>query len=167
MKAILNLLFLSLLSWSVWAESSHYSIQVVSAQSPNLADYSLLSEFGSIYTEHVNNNTVRVKVGSYFKREEAEMALKKIRKQGFPDAFLSAYSEKITALPKKAPEPQITIKKTMPTEVPSALKQVKKPPSSRPSWSNLTPEQKRNVVYLDGILHLRVNDDFIPLSKKH
>lgn len=157
-----------LLSWNVLADSSYYSIQVISAQSPNLSDYNKLSEFGSIYTEHTRGSAVRVKVGSYFKRENAEIALRKIRERGFPDAFISAYSEKTRPLPKKLSRPLPILEEISDTEKLKTPKLEKKPsPLSPPMWSKLTPEQKRNVVYLDGILHLRVNDDFIPLSREY
>ena len=32
-------------------------------------------------------------------------------------------------------------------------------------WKMLTPEQQKNLVYLDGELHVKNGDDFIPLSQ--
>jgi len=72
-------------------ETPVYAIQLESSRKPHLADYALISEYGTLYTYRPRGTQglVRVRMGYYHSRAEAEAALEKIRAQGFSDAYLS------------------------------------------------------------------------------
>lgn len=139
------------------ADNSQFSIQVVASESPDLANFKELLEFGSPYIENTDNSLVRVKVGSFSSRVNAEKALEKIRNKGFKDAFISSYTGKAVTFAEKKIIPTTIIKK-------ASYGNKLADPETTKGWAKLSEGQKKNVVYLDGILHLHVDGDFIPLS---
>lgn len=68
-----------------------YAIQLESSRTPHLADYEVISEYGTLYTYRPRGaqGLVRVRMGYYRSRAAAGAALEKIRAQGFSDAYLS------------------------------------------------------------------------------
>ncbi|MFZ1704012.1 MAG: hypothetical protein WAT79_06675 [Saprospiraceae bacterium] len=55
---------------------------------PNLSKFSSLIEFGNIYKMEVNQ-LIKVRLGYFMERNEAEEVLKKVRRKGFGDAFMT------------------------------------------------------------------------------
>ncbi len=182
MNTRLIFLFLLTTSLNVLAENSLFSIQITATEAPNLTFYKETTGFDTLYSEETKSGLVRIKLGSYTSRKEAERDLTKIKNKGFPDAFVTSYTgKKLIKSAKLKKSPLISRKKTTiinkPKEnavlSPSSNEEVTisepkenklLPPSSSPAWSKLTEAQKRNVVYVDGILHLHEGDKFIPLS---
>ncbi len=171
MKTGLTFLFLLATSWNVLAENTRFSIQIAASEAPNLAFYKESTGFTSLYAEETSAGLVRIKLGSYINRKEAEKALVKVKSKGFSDAFITAYTGKKSGISSIKPKKSLSIAEhldedNVDEEVTINEPQENKllPPSSSPAWSKLTAEQKRNVVYVDGILHLHEGDEFIPLS---
>ena len=179
-RLILLVLFTS--SLNVLAENSLFSIQITATETPNLTFYKKTTGFDTLYSEETKSGLVRIKLGSYISRKEAEKDLKKIKNKGFPDAFVTSYTGKKLIKPAKLEKSTLISNKKItvinkPTKnavlSPSSDEEITisepkenklLPPSSSPAWSKLTEAQKRNVVYVDGILHLHEGDKFIPLS---
>jgi len=160
-----KLIFLLLLSasWNAYTENSPLSIQITATEAPNLAFFKESTGFESLYTEETESGLVRIKLGAYVSKKDAEKDLNEIKNKGFPDAFITSYTGKETikpaAKPKKTPpilDEEIAINEPQENKL--------LPPSSSPAWSKLSEAQKRNIVYVDGILHLHEGDKFIPLS---
>lgn len=163
METRLIFLFLLATSWNVLAENSLFSIQIAATEAPNLTFYKESTGFDTLYAEETKSGLIRIKLGSYLSWEEAELDLTKIKEKGFPDAFITAYTgQKQTVKSTKTEPPAPVPDEDITINEPKENKLL--PPSSSPAWSKLTDEQKRNVVYVDGILHLHEGDKFIPLS---
>ena len=58
---------------------------------PNVSRFGTLVQFGNIYKMNVNR-LIKIRLGYYTERKEAEEALKSVRKKGFPDAFITRES---------------------------------------------------------------------------
>ncbi len=156
MKTIITSLLLLTASWNTLADSSHFSIQIAATQDANLARFREVTEFGTLSTEETGNGLIRVKIGSFKSRAEAELVLQNIQAKGFTEAFITSPANQTASLP------ETSIASVSANAEPQ--KDSTAIPESSPAWSRLSEEQKRNVVYLDGVLHLRVNGEFIPLS---
>ena len=158
MKTIITSLLLLTASWNTLADSSHFSIQIAATQDADLTRFREITEFGKLSTEETGSGLIRVKVGSFKSRADAERALQNIRAKGFAEAFITSPSIKVTSPPKNTETETVNSTPIKPQDNDVVI------PEATPAWSRLTEEQKRNVVYLDGVLHLRVNGEFIPLS---
>ncbi len=66
-----------------------FFIQLASTSNlePNLSKYGNLVQFGDIYKMTVNN-VIKIRLGYFTERKDAEEALKNVRKNGFKDAFI-------------------------------------------------------------------------------
>jgi tetratricopeptide (TPR) repeat protein len=60
----------------------------VSASKPNYQSFKSLLKYGNIYKTHLNN-AVKVRLGYYNERKEAEDVLRKVREKGYKDAFIA------------------------------------------------------------------------------
>lgn len=166
MKKIISLLLLLTASWITSADSTHFSVQVVATENPDLGHFREVTEFGSLYTEKTGEGLVRVKVGLYPSRGEAEQALRGVQAKGFSGAFITPATEQPATLPADGNIGSSTLvtNEITPDETLLQSESSQIIPEQLPAWGRLTEEQKRNVVYLDGVLHLRKNGEFIPLS---
>ena len=157
MKTKLIFLFLLTASWGALAGDAQFSIQVAAVkEASKLAFFKESTGFDSLYTEETESGLVRIKLGAYRSREEAEKDLLSIKRKGFPQAFITANTEEPTV---KSP-----IIYSKPHAINEPIKNDRTDPSASPVWSTLTEVQKRNVVYVDGVLHLHEGGKFIPLS---
>lgn len=59
----------------------------VSQLEPNISKYRPLIQYGNIYKMNVGN-LIKIRLGYFTERKEAEEALKNVRRSGFPDAFI-------------------------------------------------------------------------------
>jgi len=68
-----------------------YAVQLESSRKPNLNDYNSIRDLGTIYTYQgaQNKGLTRVRIGYYTSRKSAARIQKKIRVQGFPDAYIT------------------------------------------------------------------------------
>lgn len=158
MKTKLIFLFLITASWSALAGNALFSIQVAAVKDASkLAFFKQSTGFDTLYTEETENGLVRIKLGAYGSREEAKKDLLTIKRKGFPQAFVTTNTEQKTIKP-----PVVHSKPR--AAISESIKDNRLAPSASPAWSTLTEEQKQNVVYVDGVLHLRKGGEFIPLS---
>lgn len=153
MKFKLFFILLLSVSFNSFADAHRFSIQILASESPDIEALRASGGFDELYTEETGFGLTRVKVGAYSSRGEAERDLSNVKEKGFPDAFITSSSNQKSA--------QVM------TSVPTPLSSNSSPLSHQqsPGWSKLTEEQKRNIVYLDGELHLHEGDEFIPLSR--
>lgn len=157
MKTKLIFLFLLTASWGALAGDAQFSIQVAAVkETSKLAFFKQSTGFDSLYTEETESGLVRIKLGAYRSREEAKKDLFVIKRKGFPQAFITANTRR--------PAVKSPIIYSKPHAISEPIKSDHPDPSSSPAWSTLTEVQKRNVVYVDGVLHLHEGGKFIPLS---
>ncbi len=77
-------------------EGEYYKIQLIAVthHNPNHPRYKKVRKLGDLQTEDVpGKKLVRVLMGDFFSREEAEEVLQKIREGGFPDAYIVKYRD--------------------------------------------------------------------------
>lgn len=159
MKTIVTLLFLFIISANSFADNNRLSIQIAATEKiPDLTYYKNITGLNSIYIDETQIGLFRVKAGSYETRADAEYALAKLKAKGLTGVFITPNTESVLKTGYKVPK----VSNSEVSTVSPAGQKVS--PSSMPIWKTLSAEQKRNIVYLDGILHLKENGKFIPLS---
>ena len=162
MKVITLFLMLFFAGFSVQADDVHvgegsYAIQLGAYKNPDMTIFSILDEYGTVYTVLSSDGLTRIKLGNYASRAEAEEVLKAIRNIGYRDAFLSSaggVDENIPMAEIISPAPSSS----------SYGREGYVNPESLPIWSKLSDYQRENVIYLDGVLHIEEDGQFIPLS---
>lgn len=158
MKIRLFFLFLVISSGSFAAEKALFSIQIAATKSHSLAFFKRTTNYDTLYADDRGSGLIKIKLGSYGSHEAATKHLTKIRKNGFPDAFITPYTKKIRI--------NSDYKKSFSTDSRTKTSIVKErlDPKLTSAWPKLTAVQKQNIVYVDGELHLHEGDKFIPLA---
>ncbi len=142
----------------VSAVDGSYAIQLGAYKKPDMTIFSILDEYGSVYTEQATDGLTRIMIGNYASRSEAESVLQQIRGIGFGDAFLRFDGDvvgNIDALP---------VAETISSSVYSSNSEGYINPESLPIWNQLSDYQRESVIYLDGVLHIEEDGKFIPLA---
>ena len=162
MKSRLFFLFLVSVSANVLAENTLLSIQIAATKTQTLEYYKQATGFDSLYADETIIGLLRIKLGSYASREEAEKNLVTIKNKGFTDAFITPYTKNLTTISESNIRPSSVINKI------GLIKEDKKSelldPKRSPAWVRLTNEQRKNIVYVDEVLHINEGGNFIPLS---
>jgi hypothetical protein len=135
------------------AMAGQYAVQLEASRSPSLAKFQELSAYGRLYTETTEQGYIRKRMGPYENRIEALDVLKQVHAAGYKDAIItrqqgsSAASSHAVNTPNYAYDIEKFDVKTL------------------KEWKLLTPEQQKNLVYLDGKLHIKSGDQFTPLNE--
>lgn len=136
----------SLISFTVHAES--YGVQIGTYRNP---DRDLIEDrvedIGEIHTSMTATGLTRFHIGSFASLSEAEDALQRLQGAGFEDAFILGQVD-----------PQLAGAEADERAEPSL------PQGDSALLSSLSEEERRSVVYLDGRLHKKIGDQFIPLE---
>lgn len=120
--------------------ASDFTVQIGAFKQLGTGFTEAAEEFGPV-TRRINDVGITVvSVGSYATRDAAERALGALVAD-YPDAFVRSTT---TIAP-----PANTLAATA---------------QDNARWSQLPPEDRKNVVYLDGKLHIKRGDEFIPLA---
>lgn len=135
-----------------WA--SQYAVQLEASRSPQPEQFNTLSIHGNIYTEAANNGYIRTRLGPYGSKSRALEVLNEVHQAGFPNAIIAKHQGNEMSSPAV-----ITNSSKHKYDVENFdVKTLKE-------WKMLTPEQQKNLVYLDGMLHVKNGDRFIPLRE--
>jgi len=124
-----------------------YNIQLGAYQRYVEDNFVRLEQYGSVHTENIERGLTRVRIGHYESPSDARKALRQIQASGFQDAFI------VTTVTDSA---ELTA---------DFAAQTQSRPETMPIWQELSDEQRRNVVYLDGVLYMKEGNDFISLSE--
>ena len=132
-------------------------MQLEASKSPNLDRYKDLTEHGRLYTVAADHGYTRTRLGPYENKSKALDVLDKVHAAGYTDAFIAKQQNGDTT---------------------SSVSSSMKSPASKyqydienfdvrtlKEWKMLTPEQQANLVYLDGVLHVKNGNKFIPLDE--
>jgi hypothetical protein len=145
-------LYLTLALLMCFASQIHageFAIQLTASKTPQLAPFTQLEEFGNLYTTDAGNGFIRTRLGTFSGKQAALEALTKIHAAGYKTAFLvNADSTDMNS------GTSMTAENTSSTYLQDSTE-----------WQGLTAEQQANVVNLDGTLHIKSGDNFIPLSE--
>lgn len=146
-----TILLLSLVSGQSLA--GQYAIQLEASKSPHLPRFDTLHAYGSLYTEAADNGYIRTRLGPYDSKDQARETLQQIHDVGFPEAIMVKHQSGGVSQP-------VALKNTTQTsDIENFdVKTLKE-------WNMLTPEQQKNLVYLDGKLHIKDGDSFTPLAE--
>jgi hypothetical protein len=158
MKIVALFLILFITGFNVQAESTSYVLQVGAYKQLDMTRFSVLEQHGTLYTEEsAGQGFTRVTLGNFDSRAEAQDALINVHKLGFQDAFLRSAGSSVAATFEADDAPIV--------EMPSSYNSDGYlNPQSLPIWNQLSNDQRKNVVYLDGILHIEEDGQFIRLS---
>lgn len=141
------LLLLTLISGHCIADQ--YAIQLEASKAPRLERFESLSKLGTLYTEAAGNGYIRTRIGPYESKKLALDVLNEVHAAGYTAAIITQQKNSYEILPSVSSQ-QFDIQSF-------DVKTLKE-------WSMLTQEQQSNLVYLDGVLHVKNGNRFIPLS---
>ena len=136
---------------SVWA-ATEFTIQVGAFKNPSDAFANQVREYGEVNTAQRDNNITLFTVGRYDSVDSAKQELDRIR-GAFPGAFIR--NMPAAARRSQASTPRET---AVANETDSAI------PDAQ-IWESLSAAERSRVVYLDGVLHLKQGDQFVPLAE--
>lgn len=147
-------LMLALMGWSTTASATEYSIQVGAFKSPSQAYADDLRSYGEVNTAQGGSGVTVFTVGRYNSLDAAKADLNRVA-DDYPGAFVrnmpAAARSADQAIPRKAATQQSSTPKTQ--------------TSDTMLWESLSESERRRVVYLDGVLHLKQGDQFVPLAE--
>lgn len=150
MKKYRILILLALVTGKCWAEQ--YAVQIEASKSPHLQRYESLKVHGNLYTEKASNGYIRTRLGPYENKNRALDILKEVHAAGYNNAIITVQkSNNITSLSGL----------TKPTKHQYEIENLDV--KTLKEWKMLTAEQQANLVYLDGELHVKNGDKFMPL----
>ncbi len=149
-------------------ETPVYAVQLESSRKPQLADYAVISEYGTLYTYRPRGGQglVRVRMGYYRSRAEAEAILEKIRAQGFSDAYLSRVRDpgRDRAVPKAAPPSPVVKAAARPPQTIAETSPQKKGVQATVS-TQLPPTAKAPVPAPQAVMKKRLPPEAAPAAK--
>ena len=130
-----------------------YAVQLEASKLPDVKRYEALRVHGNLYLTAGDNGYTRTRLGPYEHKDEALDVLQKVRAAGYADAFLaeqqpgdgSSSSTRIGANSQPDDIEHLDV-------------------SASKEWKMLTPDQQANLVYLDGVPHIKDGERFIPLD---
>ncbi len=138
-----------------------YTIQLESSYRPNLPDYEKIRKYGAVYTKagSAGKNFTYVRMGNYNSHAAARQMLKKIRAEGFHDAYIirtrqvaqntaqnSATPPPLRSIDKKIKTADKTTKQTGPTD--AYLYTIHVTTTDNPDMEKYDIIQEYGVVYM-------------------
>lgn len=135
------------------AQTSSYSVQVgaFSSPSPTLADK--YKQYGSVKIAREAGLT-RVLIGVFQSRDDAELLLMELQREGFADAFVRRTVAATAAIATTA----------TPEATPDSHGHAHLPAQDQRRINQLSDAERARAVYLDGVLHLKEGDTFTPVQ---
>jgi len=134
---------------------AEFTIQVGAFKNPSEAFANQVREYGEVNTAQSGNDITVFMVGRFDTLAQANNGLAQVR-SAYPSAFvrnMPAAARRATAQPNTA------------SAANTAAAETSTPDTQL--WAALSDDERRRVVYLDGVLHLKQGDQFIPLTEYH
>ncbi len=156
---MLGSLLLTLGGQCAWA--AEYAIQVGAFKNPSQAFADEVRQFGEVNTAQNSNGITVFTVGRYDSIDSAQSNLDQVQAR-YPGAF-------VRNMPSSASNAGSNLRPQASEATAAATKKVEQAVASNTTpeaklWESLTDSERRRVVYLDGILHLKQGDNFVPLT---
>lgn len=152
-------LALALVGWSTATTAAEYAIQVGAFKSPTQTFAENLRSYGEVNTSQSSSGITIFTVGRYGSVDEAKGDLNRIAAD-YPGAF-------VRNMPSAAGSVDVASMASGASTAATrkvATQQRKKSPDTQ-LWDSLSDSERRRVVYLDGVLHLKQGDQFVPLDE--
>ncbi len=144
-----------------------YTVQIGAFSKPSDAFAAPARSIGQVNTTATSNGITIFTVGDFDTMTSAKDALDSLRND-YPDAFVRNIpgSRKPVAASRPA-EPTTTGMATPTPTEPKTRRLTATQGSSEDSqlWNSLTDDERKRVVYLDGVLHLKQGERFVPLAE--
>lgn len=133
------------------AQASDYVVQI-GAFSKDVSDYlEPARSYGQIVERQTSSGATSYSVGPFASESDARTALDLLQEH-YPDAFVRQHQGDAATIASSRTTTSPVIART------GNL-------SNAQTLANLTAEERERVVYLDGILHVKEGDEFIPLAQ--
>ncbi|MFK8015213.1 MAG: SPOR domain-containing protein [Gammaproteobacteria bacterium] len=146
------------LSSAVYAEN--FDVQIGAFENPDVARIQLPANIGELRSTSGPNGLTRFVVGPYSSRAEADAARDRLRESGFAGAFVRATAGTRYEVSQPAPVQAVNAStESYAASEPSASQR------DLDTLMSLSDEERRDLVYLDGKLHRKVGDEFIPIRE--
>ena len=136
------------------ASAANYSVQVGAFKYYDKAKLSELEKFGGLQATQISSGLTRVRIGAFKTQAEALAAQNSIRKNGYADAYIVRAGKRIPGLAKS---PASDMNRLTSIEPASG--------TARFIPHNLTEEEKRLGVYLDGQFRIKNGNKFMKLKE--
>ncbi len=150
------------LSTAAYADS--YDVQIGAFRDPDTSKIQLPADVGELRTTAGPNGMTRFMVGPFANRDDAKSALAELKSAGFEGAFI----RKSPAQGKAAP---VTASADADHRQPKMTKEAGRQDQSSDisqqdldKLMTLSAEERQDIVFLDGRLHRKVGDEFVPLT---
>lgn len=136
-----------------------YAIQLESSRKPNLDDYQGILHLGTLYTyrDKKDKALIRVRIGYYPTRQDADRALIRIRNKGFHDAYITRIhnpdlqTAKVSPVRQKTRQPPPP-KQTAPPRRPAGVKNAAVPGSTTRHYTiQLESSRRPDMTRFNGI----------------
>lgn len=124
-------------------KTSNFSIQIGAYHQVSKALTDSLEQYDNVSTEYANNLT-RVLLGKFNSKQEAELLLNRLKEDGYNDAFIRSIGTSSESTNQGHSHGRADRDYT--------------------ELDLLDPSDKPFAVYLDGKLHLKKGDTFIPVN---
>ena len=134
------------------AQTNSYSVQVGAFSSPPSTLADKYKQYGSVKIAR-EAGLARVLIGVFESRDDAELLLMELQRDGFTDAFVRRTAAKTAAVATTV-TPQAT---------PDSHGHTHLPAQDQRRINQLSEAERARAVYLDGVLHLKDGDTFTPV----
>lgn len=148
-------LLLLTLAVSGVAYADSFNVQIGAYRNPDVIGIEVPATIGEIQRSKGPDGLTRLMVGPFASRDAAEKAQDELKAAGFGGAFIRATLDASMATARsqtKSAAPRVAVKH----ESGAAQRDLD-------ILAGLSAEERRDLVYLDGRLHRKVGDEFIPL----
>ncbi len=146
----------ALIGWSATTNAAEYTIQVGAFKNPSQSYAENLRSYGEVNSSQSSSGVTVFTVGRYSSVDEAKSDLNRIASD-YPGAF-------VRNLPSSASSTGNISSTRSPAPSKAATQSSRKTPDTQ-LWESLSESERRRVVYLDGVLHLKQGDQFVPLAE--
>ena len=157
----LSIVSLAVLLTAAIPASAEYTIQVGAFSKPSQAFADQLRELGEVNTAQNGRGMTVFTVGRYESASAAKADVERVRLR-YADAF-------VRAMPEAARSASVAMTTPAPRQPqaasPARSRLVSGTSQNSELWDGLTDEERRRVVYLDGVLHLKQGESFVPLAE--
>ena len=135
------------------AQADAYAVQVAAFATPSPAVAESYRQYGTVRVQR-DANWSRVLIGTFADRDDAQLFLLELKREGFTDAFIRVLDSSAVVLDGNG-DTEHSHAGTAPH------RHMAEPDLQR--LHKLSDEEKARAVYLDGELHLKEGERFIPL----
>lgn len=135
-----------------------FDVQIAALKNPDAAQIELPTDVGELRSTFGADGLTRFLVGPFVSRADADQARDRLRAAGFSGSFVRANQDAGFAVDRRDVASSNPPSSAAIADSGSSVSQ-----RDLETLQSLSDEERRDLVYLDGKLHRKVGDDFIPL----